>query len=253
MNFLNLRNYWWFLTLFLGAGLVISVWLNLQLFDISLTYYRQLNQARLNPLSLSQYPTPPMNTLSTQKNVVFLGDSRAFEWPAPDTADFRFINRGIGAQTTAQVLLRYEAHVTPIQPDILIVQVGINDLKTVPLFPERQAQIIADTEKHITAIVNRAVTEGSLVILTTIFPVGEVPLARQIIWSDEITIAVEQVNETLRGLASDRVLILDSHARLVNPETGLIQTRYARDVLHLNPDGYAQLNQTLLPLLHENR
>lgn len=40
-----------------------------------------------------------------------------------------------GAQTSAQVVWRFAEHIAPLQPDKIILQVGINDLKTIPLFP----------------------------------------------------------------------------------------------------------------------
>jgi lysophospholipase L1-like esterase len=45
---------------------------------------------------------------------------------------FSFVNRGINTQTSAQVLGRFDKHVVPLHPNIVIVQVGINDLKTIP-------------------------------------------------------------------------------------------------------------------------
>ncbi len=53
-----------------------------------------------------------------------------------------FVNRGIGNQTTAQVLGHFHAHVAPLHPQTIILQVGINDLKTIPLFPEQAETII---------------------------------------------------------------------------------------------------------------
>jgi len=65
--------------------------------------------------------------------VVFFGDSRAYDWPAPSGLEgLEFVNRGIGNQTTAQVLGRFEAHIAPLHPQVVVLQVGINDLKLIP-------------------------------------------------------------------------------------------------------------------------
>jgi hypothetical protein len=126
----------------LVAGLLISITLNLFLYTQGREYYLQLNETRLDPLGLSYYPSvsdPKALTASRQTVVVFVGDSRAASWPPPANLEgFEFINRGIGAQTSAQTLHRFKAQVKPLQPHIVILQVGINDLKTIPLFPERK-------------------------------------------------------------------------------------------------------------------
>lgn len=39
-----------------------------------------------------------------------------------------FINRGIGGQTSTQVAERFDANIAPLQPDVLVVRVCVNDL-----------------------------------------------------------------------------------------------------------------------------
>jgi lysophospholipase L1-like esterase len=181
--------------------------------------------------------------------VVFYGDSRAWAWPAPPAPpNYRFINRGVGTQTTAQVLGRFEAHVAPLQPDLLLLQVGINDLKTLPLFPDQQAAILARCQENIAAIIAKARQVGASVILTTIFPTGPVPLERQPFWSEDISDSVNLVNAYLKSLVAEDVIIFDSASLLAN-EAGLLNDRYSQDTLHLNPAGYEALNQELLQIL----
>lgn len=238
------------LLLIVGTFLLFaSIGLNIQLFRVVFGYYRQLNATRLTPLNLSQYPHHDMIDTS-QPTVLFLGDSRAAAWPFPaELPQFHFINRGIGAQTSAQVQLRYTAHVASLTPDILVLQVGINDLKTIPLFPERKPRIIEASQQHITTIVSRATDQDTTVILTTIFPVGDVPFARRFVWSPEVAEAVRTVNRYLHTLASEQIIIFDSYQLLVDETTGLIKPEYAADELHLNQHGYEQLNEALTATL----
>ncbi len=230
----------------LGGLLLLSVGLNIFLAGMTFYYYREINAVRLNPLSLESYP--PEGISSTDRTVMFFGDSRAQEWPAPTVSDYQFINRGIGAQTSAQVALRFDAHVRPLQPDILIVQVCVNDLKTIPLFPDRSQQLIANCLTHLDTILSAARTMGTRVILTTVFPVGEPPIQRRLVWSDAIQQAVETVNDSIRSMAADDTLIFDTYALLVD-ERGLLRTDLSRDELHLNAAGYERLNTELSALL----
>lgn len=83
----------------------------------------------------------------------------------------------------------------PLQPDIVILQVGINDLKTLPLFPERQEEIIANCKTNIQQIVDKSLQADASVILTTIFPLGQLPIERRLFWSEEVALAIDDVNQ----------------------------------------------------------
>jgi hypothetical protein len=165
------------------VALVVSLVFNALLFLQARHYYLQLNKTNLDPLGLSVFSAdslPQDVPAASTATVVFFGDSRAEMWPAPaKLKGFSFVNRGINTQTSAQVLGRFDKHVVPLHPNIVIVQVGINDLKTIPLFPERKAAIITNCKANIQQIVARSVNSGATVILTTIFPIGPVPLTRQ--------------------------------------------------------------------------
>ncbi len=133
------------LTLLIGLG--VSLLENLRLYQSGERYQRDIHSVRLDPLGLKALPPSPLPTVQPdrQRTVVFFGDSRAAEWPAPaGRPDTQFINRGIGAQTSIQVASRFAAHIVPVRPDVVVVQVGINDLRVIPFFPQEKAQIIDD-------------------------------------------------------------------------------------------------------------
>jgi lysophospholipase L1-like esterase len=210
--------------------------------------YLDINATRLDPLNLSYFSSAPREQ-SQQMTAVFFSDSRAAQWPAPTGLPaIQFVNRGIGAQTSAQIAGRFDAHIRPLQPDILIIQMGINDLKTVALFPAQQEQIIANCQDNISQVVNQATQMGTAVILTTIFPVGDYPWQRQLFWSPEIDTAVTAVNKHIHSLAADNVFVLDAHALLAD-KSGRLQPPFSTDELHLNSTGYAHLNAALISTL----
>lgn len=231
--------------------LAVSVILNFYLFNFSRQYYLQLNSLRLDPLGLDYFPRETFqfeNSSSDTEIVVFFGDSRAAEWPVPSINGFEFANRGIGAQTSTQVIQRYDAHVKPLNPDLIVVQVCINDLKTIPLFPERQTAIIIQCKENIQQIVQRARMQGTTVILCTIFPVGEFPIERRLFWSEDILQAVNEVNSFIKSLEGEQVIIFDSFSILAD-EKDRLADEYSRDELHLNPAGYEVINQEFVELL----
>jgi lysophospholipase L1-like esterase len=233
----------------LAILLLGSVALNVIFFRYGQHYYRLLNAAKLDPIGLEWYGSSDMPYDTEQRRVVFFGDSRAYSWPAtPELETYQFVNRGIGNETSAQALERFDAHVAPLNPDIVIVQVGINDLKTIPLFPEQKSSITTNCKTNIAAIVTKASDLGAHVIVTTIFPLGRVPLERRLFWSSDVAKSIDEVNAYLLTLAGENIVILDTSAVLAD-ERGVVQKAYSQDLLHLTPSGYAALNEKLLPIL----
>lgn len=222
------------------AANVAGVWLVKHL-------YQAENAVRLDPLQLSIYPDAPAKKPELQR-IVFFGDSRALSWPAPELQGLEFVNRGIGDQTSQQIRLRYAAHVQPLKADLIILQVGVNDLKNIPLFPEKRAAIVEQLKRNLQWIIQQARADESRVLITTIFPLGNVPLERRLVWSDEVAPAIREVNTFIASLAGEGVQVLDAF-KVLQGETDLIQAEYSRDLLHLNTQGYEALNAALRPVL----
>jgi len=226
-----------------------SVLLNVLLFNQAKKYYFELNETRLDPVGLGSYPVDSHSVPApNQSRVVFWGDSRAASWIPPTMTGYEFINRGIASQTSVQTIARFASHVRPLKPDVVVIQVGVNDLKTIALFPERRAAIVENCKANIKRMVEEARSLGAVVILATIFPAGEIPLERKPFWSDEITAAIQDVNAYITTLADDQILILDAFPILADRQ-GVMLSQYSADELHLNEQGYAALNQELIKLL----
>ena len=240
---------WALLTALLIIGLSGSVLLNIRLFKEAKHYYFELIKTQLDPVGSSKYPADVVAETDIQKlRLVFFGDSRAAGWAAPNVDNYEFINRGIGGQTSVQTSQRFDDHVRPLQPDVVLIQVGINDLKAIALFPERREAIIANCKAHIQQVVAESRKLGAVVILTTIFPVGEVPLERRPFWSDDVEAAIQDVNDYIFTLADEQVLILDTLPVLADAQ-GRLLPEYGKDELHLNAQGYVALNGELTTLL----
>ena len=229
--------------------LLLSLAVNWFAYQRARQYYVQLNGLRLDPLGLNYFAGDTIKIDETKITAVFLGDSRAEYWPVPgNLPQFQFINRGISSQTSAQVQLRFDEQIRPLSPDILILQLGINDLTRLPTFPHLQADIVANCKENIHWLVEQTSAMGTVVILTTILPVGDVPLVRRPFWSNEIETAVSDVNDYIHTLASEQVIVFDAFTILAD-ENGRLRDEYAADELHLNQNGYDHLNQALTPLL----
>jgi lysophospholipase L1-like esterase len=234
------------------VGLVASISLNWVLFRQGRGYYLELNRIRLDPLGSQFYVDEAVARSGPNPErirVLFLGDSRAYDWPPPTgLTEFEFINLGIGAQTSAQVLGRFGEDVAAWAPAVIIIQVGVNDLKAIPLFPENRAAIVSECQRNIDTLVAASRDLGIQVILTTIFPLGQVPLQRRLFWSADVARAIVEVNDHIRSLQSEEVIVLDA-AAVLEDERGHVRKEHSRDLLHLAPHGYEVLNENLGPVL----
>src|SRR5687768_2360994 len=67
-----------------------------------------------------------------QRRVVFFGDSITDNWSKTGYGGFfpgkPYVNRGIGGQTTSQMLLRFRPDVIELRPDVVVILAGTNDI-----------------------------------------------------------------------------------------------------------------------------
>jgi lysophospholipase L1-like esterase len=213
--------------------------------------YRLLYLIKLDPAGLDRFPSEGPPHLPDTKRVILYGDSRTVMWSPPDVPGFEFINRGISGETSAESVLRFERHVARLQPDIVVIQVGINDMMTLGLFsddPSAGHTLRATCAANLEALVTASRALGAEVILTTLVPPARVPLWRRPFWSSEIPASVGAINAHVRSLAARDVQILDA-AELLSGEQGDVLSHYSADLLHFTPEGYAVLSQALIDIL----
>jgi lysophospholipase L1-like esterase len=234
----------------LGALAAASLVINGLLLRLVRRYYIDAQEVRLDPLGLqaagiSLTPGPAPEGVT---RVVFFGDSRARQWSTPEGLEgFEFVRRGLDGQTSAQVLERYRYLVRPLRQDVVVLQAGVNDLRLLALYPEREAELAAACLANLRALVDLAVADGATVILTTVFPAGPAPVHERLFWLPPLVEAIATVNAELAGWAGPDVVVLDTAAILT--EDGAVRAEFAFDALHLNDAGYAALNVVLVEML----
>jgi lysophospholipase L1-like esterase len=184
------------------------------------------------------------------RNITFIGDSRARSWPTPSSLNsYSFLNLGVSGHTTSQVLLLFRHLLqSPFKPNIVVIQAGINDLKTLPLFPTRRQNIVDLCQTNIHNLVSLSRKSGARVVVTTIMPVGYIPLLRRPLWSQDIDSAIDDCNQSIRSLKSDNVYIFETSSVLSGPN-GRVFPNYQLNSLHINDLGYRALNNELIPML----
>jgi len=205
---------------------------------------------RLDPIGLNYYGDEIGREEKLNPLIMFYGDSRALSWGRPMVEQYHVINRAIGGQTSLQIVSRFQQHVVPHRPHIVILQMCINDLKMVSLFPEQKKEIVENCKKNILEMVKEAKKIKARILLTTVFPLGDIPIVQNILGIEEQPIldAIDEVNLYIRSLENENTIIFDTYY-LLKGSTRKINPQYSEDWLHLNGDGYKLLNKKLLNYL----
>ena len=239
--------------LFLIMALFVSGMLNILCVRRVLNYYQSLQLSRLDPIGSSIFAAENMQLRDPEVGkvrIILFGDSRIAYWePLPSLQNCQLINRGIGGQTSAQTLLRLKGDVIQLRPAIVVLQVGINDLKTIGIFPKSKNNIISSCRENINTIVDQMTEHDIQAVVLTVFPLGPVGLLRRPIWSDDICHGIKEVNKMIRGLEGRGVTVIDCDSILISGES--IKAGYAKDTFHLTSAGYEALNNSLSPVLNE--
>jgi lysophospholipase L1-like esterase len=163
--------------------------------------------------------------------VVYLGDSITEGWinAAPAMFAGDVLDRGIGGQTTEQMLVRFRVDVLDLHPAVVHIMAGTNDVAG-----NRGATTVATIEGNIRSLVEQARANGIAVVLASIPPAsgfGWSPVERA---GDTIV----AINAWLRDYARrERIVYVDYHAALTDGHGGM-QREFSEDGVHPGRAGY---------------
>ena len=173
-----------------------------------------------------------LQKMPTTKSVVFMGDSITEFWSRESPEYFQeqqYINRGISGQTTSQMLLRFRSDVIALQPAVVVILAGINDIaeNTGPLALPMVAGNIA-------SMIDLAKAHNIKVILCSVLPAASFNWNKKI----EPAMKVMALNDLLMNYAdANAIPYVDYFSALVDDNNGL-PLQYAEDGVHPNRAGY---------------
>ena len=170
-----------------------------------------------------------------EQRVVFLGDSITDRWNlAASFPGKPYVNRGIGSQVTAQMLLRFHQDVVALNPSAVLILAGINDVQGF-LQEESPEQIEANWE----AMADIADAHHIRVIFGSILPVNDYsPAARDVV-QERKPAELVALNAWLQAFCARRGYVYaDYHAAMVDGR-GLMKAAYTQDGVHPLANGYA--------------
>ena len=165
--------------------------------------------------------------------VVFMGNSITQGWidKVPGFFENRpYINRGIGGQTTPQMLLRFRQDVLQLWPKVVVILAGTNDIagNTGPSTLEM-------IEDNIHSMTELAQAHGIQVVLCSVLP------AYDYAWREGLEPApkIIELNRRLKEYASKvGAVYCDYHSAMTDDRGGLPE-ELSGDGVHPNEAGYA--------------
>lgn len=172
-----------------------------------------------------------------ERRVVFLGDSITDQWDLAQSFPGKpYINRGIGAQVTAQMLVRFEQDVVALRPSAVVILGGTNDVSGF-LQVETPDTIVA----NIAAMADIARAHGIRVVLASLLPVNDYGPNRGYLIRERPPATLRAINVALRDLATRRGYAYADYAATMTDSNGMLIAGDTQDGLHPNQAGYARM------------
>jgi alpha-L-fucosidase len=167
-----------------------------------------------------------------ESRVVFMGNSITEKWGIYDSAFFStnpYINRGISGQVTSQMLIRFRPDVIQLQPEVVVILAGTNDIA------QNQGPItLEQIAGNIFSMAELARANGIKVVLCSVLPAISYSWRPGIEPADQIV----ALNKMIKDYAKhNKIDYVDFYASMVNADKGL-KKEYGRDTVHPNLTGY---------------
>jgi lysophospholipase L1-like esterase len=186
-----------------------------------LSRYRDANAA-LQP------PAPGEN------RVVFFGDSITDIWKLDEYFPGKpYVNRGIGGQTTPQMLVRFRQDVVNLQPKVVVILAGTNDIagNTGPM-------LVADIEANYASMAELASANQIRVVMSSVLPVHNYTPQSLNLFAGRSPEKILELNRWMKNYcAAKGCVYLDYFSAMVD-DKGLLKRDLAEDGLHPNAAGY---------------
>ena len=166
--------------------------------------------------------------------VVFFGDSITDIWKLENYfAGRAYVNRGIGGQTTPQMLVRFRQDVIDLSPKSVVILAGTNDIAG-NTGPMRNEDIVAD----LATMAELAKSHRIAAVVASILPVHNYTPRAQDFFAQRPVQRILDVNRSLKDYCTkNKIVYLDYFSAMVD-EKGLLRRDLAEDGLHPNDAGY---------------
>lgn len=170
-----------------------------------------------------------------ERRVIFFGDSITDIWKLDESFPGKhYINRGIGGQTTPQMLVRFRQDVIDLHPAVVVVLAGTNDIAG-----NTGEETLEQIEGDYASFAELAKANGIRLIFSSVMPVNN--YNQRALWfflqrSPEKILAL---NEWLKKFCAGHDLLYVDYFSAMVDARGMLKAELTSDGLHPNAAGFA--------------
>ncbi len=170
--------------------------------------------------------------------VVMLGDSIVEYWSQNANGFFPgkpYVNKGIAGETTSQIAKRFDRDVVGVNPSVVVLQGGINDMNA-----SVSSATVSRIERNFSSMIDKAKARGIRVVVVSVFPVAFRQGGMTVFSSRraKVNAAVRTTNSKLKSLAAKKgVTYLDLYSAITD-SNGELADRYNSDNVHVTYAAY---------------
>jgi lysophospholipase L1-like esterase len=170
-----------------------------------------------------------------EDRVVFMGDSITYGWHLDQSFPGKpYVNRGIGGQTTPQMLLRFRSDVINLTPKVVVILAGTNDIagNTGPM-------TLAEIEANLQTMSELARVNKIRVVLSSVLPVNNYTERSRMFFPLRPPGQIVELNRWIKDYCSRYDCIYLDYFSAMIDNNGLLRVDLANDGLHPNEKGYS--------------
>lgn len=214
-------------------------------FEALLQVQNQVEQKRdTDPDGLKRYADADSKLLPPAKlpRVVFLGDSITDAWRLNEYFTGRdFINRGIGGQTTLQMLARFRQDVASLNPKVVVVLGGTNDIAA--------GISLNQIEDNLAMIGDLAKAHGIKPVFASILPVSDYHKdvdPRYEMTASRPPATIQALNRWIQARCQSEGFVYMDYYSVIVDSMGRLQADLSDDGFHPNAKGYRVMSPVAL-------
>jgi lysophospholipase L1-like esterase len=169
-----------------------------------------------------------------ESRVVFFGDSITDIWKFTDSFPGKpYINRGIGGQTTPQMLVRFREDVIDLHPKSVVILAGTNDIAG-----NSGPMSLPEIEANYATMAELSRLHGIRVVFASLLPVNNYTPRAQDFFAQRSPEKILELNRWLKAYcAANAYVYLDYFSAMVD-DKGMLKKDLSDDGLHPNAAGF---------------
>jgi lysophospholipase L1-like esterase len=215
-------------------------------------FYKRNALLRIDPLEIASVDTDGLTATLQDSEIWMIGDSRMRRWPVELLKSSTTVaNLGVEGQTSSQVMLRFKSYLETATPSLVILEVGINDLKIIGLDDKFANSITHQYYRNIEEMIQLCRVRNTRIILVSIFSVGKIELSRRLVWNASVNDAIRAANRKLASYCDENVIYCFDANSILSVNGLTVRPEYQDDFLHINARGYEVLSSNLEVLINK--